>query len=260
MTHFATALTVVLASLGETEAEFYQDFRGGASLHAALQLFGPNLPGVTRHERQGLRITLSKNRKNPAPVGIEPKFHLSGDFEITLGYEILTADQPESGMGAGVKIWAKTAAQEFQALTLAHVISPEDENRRVAIFATEEDGERVFHTQRWPAMEKSGRLRLARVGKEVAFLVAEGESESFEELQRTTVGADDLASLRISVGAGDEPCGLSVRLVDLLIRAEGVPAASAPKGKRSRGWLVAGLMVVACGGAGAWFWVSRRPK
>ncbi len=87
---------LVLASLAQTETdqEFYQDFRGGGSVHHALTLFGPYRDRAMQQEPRGLRITLPARRRDTAPVGFTPKFRISGDFEITVGYEILSAKPP----------------------------------------------------------------------------------------------------------------------------------------------------------------------
>jgi len=122
------ALSLLLASLGQL-SEVRQDFKATSRLNPGLKMFGPDLKQVTHWDSKGLRIFLPKDRQTKGAVGIEAQFSLSGDFEVTLDYEILSADKPKSGMGSGVKIWGKLVSEKFQALTLAHVTTPEGKNR-----------------------------------------------------------------------------------------------------------------------------------
>jgi len=93
-------LSLALASLGQMR-EIHQDFRAGSRLTPGLKMFGPDLDRTARRDGKGLRITLRKDRKTKGAVGIETQFSISGDFEITLAYEILSVNKPKSGMGAG---------------------------------------------------------------------------------------------------------------------------------------------------------------
>lgn len=216
-------VVVLLSSVGQMKEEFYQDFRGDSAMDPALGPFGPNSAEAMHSEAEGLRVSLSAGRGNGLPVGFVPRFKIAGDFEITVGYEILSSDEPYSGMGAGVKVWGKTSSKEFRAMTLAHVIRPQEGCGFVAIFARDGDEGRVFETKSLTTDAKTGRLRLARTGSELSFLVAEGESETFDELQRATIGPDDVVALRITANTGDVACAVTIRFLDLRIRAEDLP-------------------------------------
>jgi hypothetical protein len=255
---FERALAILLCSLGQMDDEFYQDFRGGASIHPVLVRFGAGSAGMIQQEAEGLRLTLPANHKGGAAVGVAPRFHLSGDFEITLGYEILSAGEPSDGLGAGVKIWGKFGSEDFQAMTVAHVIRPKEGNGFVSILAHEKGGKRVFKRKARATDVKKGRLRLARTGSELSFLVAEGEDETFEELQRVTVGTSDVASLRIPASAPNDPSELSIRLLDLRIRADDLPA-TGRKERAAWGWVVVWVLVIGVIGAGSFLlWRYQR--
>lgn len=254
-------LSLLLASFGQL-SEVHQDFKASSHLNPGLKMFGADLDHATQWDGKGLRIALPKDRKAKGAVGIETQFSVSGDFEVTLDYEILSADEPKSGVGSGVKIWGKLVSEEFQAITLAHVITPKGLNRLMPIYATTKDKKRVFKGELHPAIGRKGRLRLKRTGPEVSFLFAKEGSETFEQLQRETVGTDDVKPLRISAGTGDGPSGLMVRFHDISISGSGLPIVSAPKKKSgSWVWLIVGLLVVAAsGGAGGWWWYRRRKR
>jgi hypothetical protein len=256
-------VAVLLASAGQMGEEFYQDFRRGSGVHPALSLFGPNATQVTSGEAQGLRITLPANRPDKAAVGVSPRFAISGDFEITVGYEILSADEPPSGLGAGVGVWGQIRSDPPQAMSVACLQRPEKGTGFVAQFAHERtpDGKRDFKQKLLASgAAKKGRLRLARTGSDLSFLVAEGESDTFEELHRVSVRPDDVKPLRITASTNNAACGVSIRLVDLRIRADQLPGAARPAETGGwRVWLVAFLLVIAVGVTGGFLLWRYRP-
>ncbi|HUT91538.1 MAG TPA: DUF1583 domain-containing protein [Thermoguttaceae bacterium] len=256
-------VAVLLASAGQMEEEFYEDFRGGSEINPVLNLFGPNATQVAGSESQGLRITLSANRPDKAAVGVSPRFAISGDFEITVGYEILSADEPPSGVGAGVGIWGQIRSDPPQAMSVACLERPEKGSAFVTQFAHERtpDGKRDFKQKLLAGgAGKKGRLRLARTGSELSFLVAEGEGDTFEELHRVSVRPDDVKPLRITASTNNAACGLSVRLVDLRIRADQLPGAAKPAETGGWGvWLVAFLLIIAVGVTGGFLLWLYRP-
>src|SRR5262249_39496579 len=85
-------------------AEIYQDFRGRQPLQPSLTLDGPDADETVTAEDEGLRIKLPATRRRVAPVGVATTFRLSGDFEVTGTYLILSADRPPNGNGVGVAL------------------------------------------------------------------------------------------------------------------------------------------------------------
>ena len=92
-------LSLLLLSAGELKDEFYQDFRGRGAMSPGLVFFGPQAKDWMRNDSGGLRMALPAKRKNSGAVGISPRFPHLGDFEITVGYEILAADEPSRAWG-----------------------------------------------------------------------------------------------------------------------------------------------------------------
>src|SRR5262245_1076406 len=104
MKHFAPVLILAIGvaglSAGAVRAEdIYQDLRGQDFDKQRFRLHGPDAALYTKSEPQGLRVTLPAHVKND-PVGLHTKFPVQGDFEITLGYEILQAERSPKGDGA----------------------------------------------------------------------------------------------------------------------------------------------------------------
>lgn len=252
--NLATYLLLLAGAVGQMDEEFQCGF-GGGELHPALNSFGPDVSRAMNSDSGGLRITLAADRQDKAAVGVEPRFGISGDFEITLRYELVSVDTPSTGMGAGIKVWGKIDSDRFQAMTLAHMVPSEGSSKFSAIY-TQEDRRRKSHfkTRKVDTKAKHGTLRLARTGSELAFAVAEGDGETFQELQRVQASTGEVLSLRASATTSGDPCGLSIRLIDLRIRAEDLPG-KAVKLKRngSSRWLVVWLVGIAAAGAGGFF-------
>src|SRR6478672_636069 len=85
-----------------------QDFRGSRPPTGWLKLVGPNARQVVTAEDRGLRVQPPPNgpRSKGWGVGTPPgKVALAGDFEITGGFELLSADPaPTANPGAGIAL------------------------------------------------------------------------------------------------------------------------------------------------------------
>ncbi len=250
----ATLVVLLLAPVpGQMRDEFYQDFRRGA-IHPALGQFGPDAARVIQQAPDGLRIALRAKRPELGAVGVTPQFQISGDFEITVGYQLLAAETPDSGLGTGVKIWGQIESVDQQAMTLAHLVRPRGDPQILALMARiDEDDQRVVDQRSHEAVERRGQLRISRVGSELLFSVAEGLSDEFVEIHRTTVDTGDVKTLRISANTHDVPVAVSVCLTDLQIRADRLPVTTSRPAQRSALFVLGWLFVLAIVGAGGFF-------
>ena len=70
--------------------DVYQDFRGSKPLTDEWKMIGQNREADVNPEEGGLRITLPKAPKGTQPVRVRLMFPLSGDFEITCAYQLLS--------------------------------------------------------------------------------------------------------------------------------------------------------------------------
>jgi hypothetical protein len=75
--------------------EFSHQFRNGVVGHPVLRLTGPNHRQVAKADSQGLRITLPKTRQgDTGSVVVSPAFGLRRDCEVTLGFDLLSIEDP----------------------------------------------------------------------------------------------------------------------------------------------------------------------
>ncbi len=117
------------ADKGRLVAEFHQDFRGGEYDHRALMLLGGNAKKYVQAKRGGLTIRIPAGLKNPAAVGISPRFVIHGDFEITATIAIVQADQPIRGYGVAAALWVETDTPTEEAVTIERGIIPREGER-----------------------------------------------------------------------------------------------------------------------------------
>jgi hypothetical protein len=70
--------------------EYHHSFKGEAPNPADFEKMGPDSAECVKFEPDGLRITLPAGVAGSRPgTGVVTGFGVHGDFEITIGYEIL---------------------------------------------------------------------------------------------------------------------------------------------------------------------------
>ncbi len=259
-------------SAQEPRKEFYHDFRGSQPLHPSLRLIGPDAVDVSRPEAEGLRITLPANRPVNHPVEVVTAFSVSGDFEITGTYHLLSASQPAKGYGVGValNIADNDARNKFAKVARSMVV------KDGSVFQSEfwiKAPTRDYQWRKKPTDSRIGQLRLVRVGASLQFLAADGLEGNFEEIySRPFFGTEDLAHIHFVVADSGSPGNaVDARLVDLRIRSssplpEPAPGTTSALDEASAslptGWLTAiaviGLLVVATFSVMAWLFYGRQ--
>jgi hypothetical protein len=203
--------------------EYYQDFRQKRPLLEAFRLTGPDSAEVTKAEDEGLRITLPGERDHHWAVEVAPNFPLTGDFEMTGTYEILSGARPAKGYGVGVNL----------------VVADNEKRKKFGkicrVYRVNEGS--VHLTEYWAPYQlrskkteaKSGQLRLTRVGATMRYLVSDGPGEQFREIWfQKSFGVDDLHHVGFGVTDSGEPNNpVDARLIDLRIRMGVIPSEKA---------------------------------
>jgi hypothetical protein len=249
--------------------DFTHDFRTTRVLPPELQPFGPEVGERATFEPEGLRIRLPAQREQPgAGVGVHTRFVVSGDFEITLSYDLLAVEKPARGRGSGVSLYLEIGSPWQAAATLARVTRVK-EGESYVVWRGLRDGPAKGNdrVQTFPAKVRSGKLRLTRTGSSLRYSVAEGDAGVFRGLAQVDFITSDVDSIRFAANTGESPTALDIRLHALQIRAAGLPTGGrgvGPDNQRARGWLfwmlLLGAATLVVTWAGLWLWQRSRTK
>ncbi len=230
----------------------------------ALRITAPGgATNLVRPDRRGVRITIPKNLGET--IAIETKFGIHGDFDLRATYEVLACQTPAVGFGVGPELLVKPPGDWDKLASLSRFARQHDVVYSAAVVKTI-DGQKQIDGS-WPATNAvKGTLRLVRIGATVHYLVAEGDSQDFHEINQGNLGSEDLEMARISVVTGGSSSAVDVLWKDLNIRAEGLPGllGGSPAANRFAWWIPAlGAITLAIAVACLWLRAvaSRRaPK
>jgi RNA polymerase sigma factor (sigma-70 family) len=204
----------------QLKVDLYEDFRGARSPSPVFRMMGIDQGATMKPEAGGLRITVPANQARRHRAGIEMRTPVKGDFEITAGYEILAADQPDAGYGVGFEVYVNTATPTQDRLGIFRLNRPlEGESYMVGRGKTE-NGKSEHKNTCYPTTARSGQLRLTRRGVEATAWAAEGAAGPFREIQQTELGAADVSRLWFAAYLGNIEHAVDVRIVDVRIRSE----------------------------------------
>jgi len=247
---------------------FQQDFRGSRRPEPPLVLTGPDAETMTRPEDGGFRITLPARRKEKGAVGLELKSPIEGDFEITVGYEILKIDQPRGPFGAGFEVWLQTATATKEALGCYRLLRVPEGDVFASTRLTTVDGKRQGPQNYDPASSLAGQLRLTRKGNKATCWASEKTGGPFRELRGGSfdLGPEPVKTVRLAALAGTE-VALDLRILDLQIRASSPLSGQSQDSTTTRkaggkGWLAAAVLVgfVIAGCCLGCLWLAVRQR
>jgi hypothetical protein len=258
----------VLSALGQIDEyvrDFHHDFRG-APLPAELGRQPWTDPPMTI-EKEGLRIKLPKDRKSMMQVGVFTTFPVKGNFEITVAYEILHADQPEEGWGVGPTLYVIADRPDKNTSGIYRLNRPKlgptihwDSNFTNANKRPDANMARIA------CDANLFRLRMTRSKQTLSYFWAPGLTDEFRKIGSSEFVADDLRTVALNTTTGAKPYDLDARFLDLRIRSgaksltegEAAPSLAERLGKRSRLLTVFVLFGVSLGAAFVTWWLRRR--
>jgi hypothetical protein len=150
-------------------------------------------------EPQGLRITLPAGSAYPlGEYGLKARFHVKGDFEIKAPFELLAAD-PGQVRAVGATLYIRTESVAENAMMFGRYNYRGGGGVYEASHGVTVDGKRQFSGNGLQSRAPAGKLRLVRRGAELACLAADGDSETFAEVNRLPdFGAEDVIVMRIA--------------------------------------------------------------
>jgi hypothetical protein len=216
------ALLLAVQNPDELAIHIYQDFRGKKYDEKLFRREGPEVAKRIKTEPAGLRITLPAEQQKPVAVGLVSTARIKGDFEISVGYQILMVGKARLAVpGVGFELYLMTDTPTKEAVAFFCIMNAEGEGKfALSRAATTKKGKREFQNAFFPAMEKTGTLRIARRGAEIVLSAVDGEGNEFQELQRLELGREDVKYLRLAANPGGFANALDLRVLDLRIRAQ----------------------------------------
>jgi hypothetical protein len=224
-----TELSYLIQEIGLhlIRAEFYHDFRKKGLPNESFRANGPNAAKRLKSETEGLRMTLPAEKDVAlGAAGVATQFKLKGDFEITVAYEILRADPPPEGWGAGFEVFLMTDTVTKEAIAFDRRMRPDGRDvYSCSRNTTNTQGNRDFTRKKdMPAKGKSGQIRITRLGSKTAISVQEEAGKGFRVVYRLDLGPEDLAMLRLAANPGGVATAVDLRVHDLRVRCSDADA------------------------------------
>ena len=264
----AAGLVVVIAIAG---AYVFLSMRGAdaESFHRAFHRnpAGPPLApfGQVRLDFQtldesGLRITLPRTRHQLGAVGVRTMFAARGDFEITVQYEVLQAEKPASGWGAGVMMSLEAASQE--SARIGRAVDADDKQ----VFKWDRGNKKQTDdeadaTNQIPSKQAVGNLRFERKGSILRYYVAEGKDSSFTLVHEEEFGSANIDTFRVVATTDDQPRSIDVRLINFDVKADQLLNRASSVSARGWSWpLLAGLGLAVVLGLGFFLGLACRRR
>jgi S1-C subfamily serine protease len=209
--------------LGQLKAKFHLDFR--TTDYSPDTMLQAGLEEILRDEK-GLLIRFPTGEGNRQDTGLSTVFSIRGNFEATVSFEVLKADQPNAGDGVGAIMDGWIDPHGNNTVSLARRLLPNGKMAFVVDRAQRVQGKWTHHLKSHPATATAGKLRMEREGALLRCRVSEGKNAEFVTVAEIDIGRADMNGIKVGGSTGRSESGLDLRLVDLTVRAEVLPGLS----------------------------------
>ncbi len=180
---------------------------------------GPTPADYCRLEKSGVRCQIPAGDPTINYCGLHTQLVVGGDFAITARYEINRLPAPPSGHGAGVKISIKDVYGDGASLQRLHMRGGR-EGWSAHRAELQPDGGTKHSSVVVSNSSPKGRLRIARTGSTLRYLVAEGDSDEFNEIRSADFSDRDLVQLHLAAQTGDANTEVDVIWTGVEIEAQ----------------------------------------
>jgi serine/threonine-protein kinase len=199
------------------------DFREPLDRFPFLSPYGPQTDLVMKTDPLGLRATLPAERGNTSPVGLETALRLRGNFEITLGYELLSLGQPAPEYGEGIVLRVWLAEPIAPSAMVSRKKTPQGDFFGAHQTIRGADNKDTYTKNgQAKAMSSRGKLRLLRTGTKLQYLAAE-EGLPFKPIMTTEISTADVRVMKLEYTTMYKPISLDARLTDFVVSADSFP-------------------------------------
>jgi hypothetical protein len=227
---------------------------------------------TVKTDSKGLRFTLPDGRADSNPVGLKLTKRLSGDFDVSFGYELLAVGGPLQKYGVAVELKAWFDSPGSLHALLLRTRRPYGDRFFTYRVRKEPNGKDAYlDGKEVVATRPQGTLRLARTGSKLHYLISEGGD--YRELQSFEIGTADVLRVQAQATTSWTPILLDTRFTDFKVQADQIrdqntradpePISPGEESAPSDGSLLlvlfGGLAVLlALLGVGGWLTLRRR--
>jgi RNA polymerase sigma factor (sigma-70 family) len=241
--------------------EYYHSFKGNPKT-PPFDYFGPEGDRFVKFEVPGLHMSLPKGEPAVGSNhGLVANLSITGDFEITLTFELVNEPAPQgTQLGTGISLAVDLDTPEINRATLARVTRWKSKLFTTYVEFTPPGADKPLTPfSSHPTQAAAGRLRIVRNGSQVFFFASEGQSKDFTSLRTGPIHADAVKQVRITGTIGGLEALLDARVIDLHVRADSIvgvpvtkhgpqPLAAIPESPEplrtgGRGWLVVSVIL-----------------
>ena len=199
-----------------------------------------------------------------SPAGVQMRKPITGDFEATLDYELLTAEEPDTGYGSGVVLWVRPEGPLGKfSIGRAQITGVREGSFFTAYCAALDKEPAKGKKHYFPTQSRVGGLRLVRTGTTVSYHVSDRDGP-YREIHQEEFGAVPIQEIALYADTGRAMTALEVLLKRFRLRAAVIadPPATvpdSPHGRPMTGLLIA-VVAIAIAILLAWMWRMRsRP-
>lgn len=157
-------------------------------------------------------------QKGATVAGFAPRMKVKGDFIATLDYEQLSTVPVKEAWGSGLSFKIKLNASYDAGIEVRRTSTGTVLNCVWQMPTPSRNP--VYYSESFSEFPTEGRLRLARRGSTIYFLVAEPGSDDFRLLTTRSLGAADLERVGTQVDCSDVAGGADVVVKRLVIQAK----------------------------------------
>lgn len=219
----SVVLLLTVAVPQEGNADSYEwDFANGHFDNVSLVPLGRGAVNLLRPSAEGLHIRLPPGEKVDH-VGFSPRFKISGDFQITLTYDVKRWHVPETGYGIGPALFLSTDAEQQPAVEINRLLRPGGKSVYTAYLAKPVDGERKGSVRFFDTQVTRGKLRLERIGPTIRYSVLENPSTEFRVLHEAEFNSADVTLVRAGLKQSDTKTPAEITISHIAITADDLP-------------------------------------
>jgi hypothetical protein len=216
---------------------------------------------ITKEARGVLRFRLPSATKEVSQTGVYSYVVMTGDFEVSAGYEWVAVAAPEGGYGVSCGIAVETGSPGIMvSLARAHLPGKGDKGQGYAVTRGEPQGsETHYETKPFPSKATRGRLVLRRTKDELICLTADNLKDAPKELYRMPFPTGKIHQVRCFADQGGSQTLLDARIGEIKVSAEEITGGFA-KSERPRTlpwWLITGGVCLALT---IGLWILRRRR